>query len=157
MSEAAFQDATTKEMLHRGSVGRLLVNSKAKIRDSKTVIGLPPGEKGELLIKSPIIMQGYIGDPKMTSETLIPSGWLRTSDLCYIDHQGYLLVADRMKELIKYKGYQVTPSGLEQLLQSHPEIVDAAVISYPDEEAGLLPMTFVSETSLKHFLQRTSN
>ncbi|KAM3290222.1 hypothetical protein P3S67_018511 [Capsicum chacoense] len=65
----------------------------------------------------------------MTSETLIPSGWLSTSDVCYIDHQGYLLVVDRMKELIKYKGYQVAPSKLEQLLQSHPEIVDAAVIS----------------------------
>ncbi|KAM3342871.1 hypothetical protein P3S68_027837 [Capsicum galapagoense] len=130
-------------MLHRGSVKRLLTNSEAKIRDPKTAIGVPPGEKGELWIKSPTIMQGYIGDSKMTSETLMPSGWLRTGDLYYIDHQGYLFVVGRLKELTKYKGYQVAPAELEQLLQSYPEIVDAAVIPYPDEEAGKLPMAFV--------------
>ncbi|PHT26866.1 4-coumarate--CoA ligase-like 6 [Capsicum baccatum] len=107
----------------------------AKIRDPEPGIGLPPGEKGELWIKSPTIMQGYIGDPKMTSKTLMPGGWLRTGDFCYIDHQGYFFVVDRLKELIKYKGYQlpflaslVAPAELEELLQSRPEIVDAAVI-----------------------------
>ncbi|KAM3306892.1 4-coumarate-CoA ligase-like 9 [Capsicum chacoense] len=142
-SGATFRAATTEEMLHQGSVGRLLANSEAKIVDPDTGIGLPPGEQGELWFKSPTIMQGYIGDPKATAETLMPGGWLRTGDLCYIDHQGYLFVVDRLKELIKYKGYQVAPAELEQLLQSHPEILDAAVIPYPDEEAGQLPMAFV--------------
>ncbi|KAK4733033.1 hypothetical protein R3W88_007294 [Solanum pinnatisectum] len=142
-SGAAFRAATAEEMLRRGSVGRLVANTEAKIVDPDTGIGLPPGEQGELWIKGPIIMQGYIGDPKNTSETLMPGGWLRTGDLCYIDHHGYLFVVDRLKELIKYKGYQVAPAELEQLLQSHPEIVDAAVIPYPDEEAGQLPMAFV--------------
>ncbi|KAG5613738.1 hypothetical protein H5410_013562 [Solanum commersonii] len=140
---AAFRAATTEEMLRQGSVGRLLANSEAKIVDPDTGIALPPAEQGELWIKGPTIMQGYIGDPKNTSETLMPGGWLRTGDLCYIDHHGYLFVVDRLKELIKYKGYQVAPAELEQLLQSHPEIVDAAVIPYPDEEAGQLPMAFV--------------
>ncbi|XP_055827255.1 4-coumarate--CoA ligase-like 9 [Solanum dulcamara] len=140
---AAFRAATTEEMLRRGSVGRLLANSEAKIVDADTGIVLPPGEQGELWIKGPTIMQGYFDDPKNTSETLMPGGWLRTGDLCYIDHHGYLFVVDRLKELIKYKGYQVAPAELEQLLQSHPEIVDAAVIPYPDEEAGQLPMAFV--------------
>lgn len=142
-SGGGFRAATTEEMLRRGSVGRLVANSEAKIVDPDTGIALPPGEQGELWIKSPTIMQGYIDDPKTTSETLMPGRWLRTGDLCYIDHQGYLFVVDRLKELIKYKGYQVAPAELEQLLQSHPDIVDAAVIPYPDEEAGQLPMAFV--------------
>ncbi|CAN4091791.1 unnamed protein product [Withania somnifera] len=142
-SGVAFRAATMEEMLHRGSVGRLMASSEAKIVDPDTGIALPPGELGELWIKSPTIMQGYIDDPKTNSETLMPDGWLRTGDLCYIDHQGYLFVVDRLKELIKYKGYQVAPAELEQLLQSHPAIVDAAVIPYPDEEAGQLPMAFV--------------
>ncbi|KAK4361683.1 hypothetical protein RND71_020635 [Anisodus tanguticus] len=142
-SGAAFRAVTTEEMLHRGSVGRLLANAEAKIVDPETGNALPPGEQGELWIKGPTIMQGYVGDSKATYETLVPGGWLRTGDLCYIDHQGYLFVVDRLKELIKYKGYQVAPAELEQLLQSHLEIVDAAVIPYPDEEAGQLPMAFV--------------
>ncbi|KAF3444481.1 hypothetical protein FNV43_RR14173 [Rhamnella rubrinervis] len=74
-------------------------------------------------------------------------GWLRTGDLCYIDEEGLLYVVDRLKELIKYKGYQVAPAELEQLLLSHPLIVDAAVIPYPDEEAGQLPMAVVVKQS----------
>ncbi|GKV07919.1 hypothetical protein SLEP1_g19617 [Rubroshorea leprosula] len=88
-------------------------------------------------------MKGYINDPEATLSTLVSDGWLRTGDLGYIDKDGYLYVIDRLKELIKYKGFQVPPAELEQLLQSHPEITDAAVIPYPDEEAGELPMAFV--------------
>lgn len=70
-------------------------------------------------------------------------GWLRTGDLCYIDEDGYLFVVDRLKELIKYKGYQVAPAELEALLLTHPDIADAAVIPYPDKEAGQIPMAYV--------------
>uniref|UniRef100_A0A7N2KYU0 AMP-binding enzyme C-terminal domain-containing protein n=1 Tax=Quercus lobata TaxID=97700 RepID=A0A7N2KYU0_QUELO len=86
---------------------------------------------------------GYVGDPEATSATLVADGWLRTGDLCYIDEEGFLYVVDRLKELIKCKGYQVAPAELEHVLQSHPEIVDAAVIPYPDEEVGQVPIAFV--------------
>ncbi|KAJ0048242.1 hypothetical protein Pint_15660 [Pistacia integerrima] len=86
---------------------------------------------------------GYVGDEKATSETLDSEGWLKTGDLCYFDSDGFLYIVDRLKELIKYKAYQVPPAELEHLLQSNPEIADAAVIPYPDEEAGQIPMAFV--------------
>uniref|UniRef100_A0A7N2QZP5 AMP-binding enzyme C-terminal domain-containing protein n=1 Tax=Quercus lobata TaxID=97700 RepID=A0A7N2QZP5_QUELO len=85
----------------------------------------------------------YVGDPEATSATLVADGWLRTGDLCYIDEEGFLYVVDRLNELIKCKGYQVPPAELEHVLQSHPEIVDAAVIPYPDEEVGQVPIAFV--------------
>lgn len=126
-----------------GSVGRLTACCEAKIVDADTGDALPPGKQGELWVRGSTIMKGYVGDPEANSTTMDPDGWLRTGDLCYIDGEGFLFVVDRLKELIKYKGYQVAPAELEQLLQSHPEIADAAVIPYPDEEAGQVPMAFV--------------
>ena len=106
-------------------------------------IGLcPRGKQGELWLRRPYIMKSYTGNPEATSATL-DDGWLRTGDLCYIDNEGFLYVIDRLKELIKYKGYQVAPAELEQLLHTHPEISDAAVIPYPDDVAGQVPMAFV--------------
>ncbi|KAI6675467.1 hypothetical protein NL676_003373 [Syzygium grande] len=126
-----------------GSVGRLSENTEAKIVDPVTGEALPPGCKGELWLRGPAIMKGYVGDEKSTAETLDPDGWLKTGDLCYFDSEGFLYIVDRLKELIKYKAYQVPPAELEHLLQSHPQIADAAVIPYPDEEAGQVPMAFV--------------
>lgn len=126
-----------------GSVGKLVGSSEAKIVDPESGIALPPGEQGELWIRGPTIMKGYLGDSKATSETLVYDGWLRTGDVCYINDEGFVFVVDRLKELIKYKGYQVAPAELEQLLLSHPDIVDAAVIPYPDEEAGQVPLACV--------------
>ncbi|KAB1217317.1 4-coumarate--CoA ligase-like 9 [Morella rubra] len=125
------------------SVGRLTVNMEAKIVDPVTGEALPPGQKGELWLRGPTIMKGYIGDDKATVEILDSEGWLKTGDLCYFDSDGFLSVVDRLKELIKYKAYQVAPAELEHLLLSHPEIADAAVIPYPDEAAGQIPMAFV--------------
>ncbi|KAK6928486.1 AMP-binding enzyme, C-terminal domain [Dillenia turbinata] len=127
-----FRMLSPEEALNWGSCGRLLGSCEAKIVDPETGIGLPPC---------------YLGDSEATSATLVSDGWLMTGDLCYIDKEGYLFVLDRLKELIKYKGYQVAPAELEQLLQSHPDIVDAAVIPYPDEDAGEIPMAFV----VKHY------
>ncbi|KAJ9163869.1 hypothetical protein P3X46_023496 [Hevea brasiliensis] len=126
-----------------GSVGRLAENMEAKIVDPVTGEALPAGQRGELWLRGPTIMKGYVGDEKATAETLDSEGWLKTGDLCYFDFQGFLYIVDRLKELIKYKGYQVPPVELEQLLQSNPEIADAAVIPYPDEEAGQIPMAYV--------------
>ncbi|KAF8390606.1 hypothetical protein HHK36_025133 [Tetracentron sinense] len=138
-----FRTMGLEESRRMGSAGRLTSNCLAKIVDPDTGIALSPSSLGELWIRGPIIMKGYVGDDEATSATLDSEGWLRTGDLCYIDKDGFLFVVDRLKELIKYKGYQVPPAELEHLLQSHPDIVDAAVIPYPDEEAGQVPMAFV--------------
>ncbi|XXG45064.1 hypothetical protein AAC387_Pa02g0245 [Persea americana] len=131
------------ESQHYGSAGRLAENMEAKIVDPDTGEALRPGQKGELWLRGPSIMHGYIGDDEATASTLDSEGWLKTGDLCYFDRDGFLFVVDRLKELIKYKAYQVPPAELEQLLQSHQEIADAAVIPYPDEEAGQIPMAYV--------------
>ncbi|KAM0003616.1 putative AMP-dependent synthetase/ligase, AMP-binding enzyme domain, ANL domain-containing protein [Helianthus debilis subsp. tardiflorus] len=89
-------------------------------------------------------------------------GWFRTGDLCFFDNEGFLFVVDRLKELIKYKGYQVPPAELEQILHSHPDIIEAAVIPYPDEAAGQVPMGFVvkrkgstiDETQVKDYVAK---
>ncbi|KAH9776689.1 4-coumarate--CoA ligase-like 9 [Citrus sinensis] len=131
------------EAERHGSVGRLAELMEAKIVDPATGEALPPGQKGELWLRGPTIMKGYVGDDKATSETVHLEGWLKTGDLCYFDSNGFLFIVDRLKELIKYKAYQVPPVELEHLLHSNPEIADAAVIPYPDEEAGQIPMAFV--------------
>ncbi|KAJ6688319.1 LONG-CHAIN-FATTY-ACID--COA LIGASE [Salix koriyanagi] len=116
---------------------------EARIVDPETGEALGLGQRGELWLRGPTVMKGYVGDEKATAETLLPDGWLKTGDLCYFDSEGFLYIVDRLKELIKYKAYQVPPAELEKLLQSIPEIADAAVIPYPDEEAGQIPMAYV--------------
>ncbi|BFG16167.1 hypothetical protein CerSpe_024410 [Prunus speciosa] len=132
-----------------GANGKLMPNIEVKIveDDSETGIGLPPLMQGEIWVRGPCVMKGYVGDEEATAAALDSEGWLKTGDLCYIDNDGYLFFVDRIKELIKYKAYQVAPAELEHLLQSHPDIVDAAVIPYPDEEAGQVPMAFVVRSS----------
>ncbi|XP_038686078.1 4-coumarate--CoA ligase-like 9 isoform X2 [Tripterygium wilfordii] len=131
------------EAARHGSVGRLSEYIEAKIVDPVTGEPLPPSHRGELWIRGPTIMKGYIGDEKATAETLDSEGWLKTGDLCYFDSEGFLYIVDRLKELIKYKAYQVPPAELEHVLQAHSEIADAAVVPYPDEDAGEIPMAFV--------------
>ncbi|XP_028766243.1 4-coumarate--CoA ligase-like 9 [Neltuma alba] len=133
----------SEEAKRHGSVGRLAENMEAKIVDPVTGESLPPGQKGELWLKGPTIMKGYVKNEEATAETLDAEGWLKTGDLCYFDSDGFLYIVDRLKELIKYKAYQVPPAELEHVLHTHPEIADAAVIPYPDEEAGQIPMAFV--------------
>ncbi|XP_020253404.1 4-coumarate--CoA ligase-like 9 isoform X1 [Asparagus officinalis] len=132
-----------EESQRLGSTGRLMAGCEAKIVDPSTGIALHPCEQGELWVRGPTIMKGYIGDEEATSAILNSEGWLKTGDLCYIDNNGFLFVVDRLKELIKYKGYQVPPAELEHLLQMHNDIIEAAVIPYPDDEAGEVPMAFI--------------
>ncbi|GMY13151.1 4-coumarate--CoA ligase-like 9 [Fagus crenata] len=132
-----------EESVHWGATGKLSGGFEAKIVNPDIGGALAPGKQGELWIRGPTIMKGYVGDPEANTATLVADGWFRTGDLCYIDEEGFLFVVDRLKELIKYNGYQVAPAELENLLQSHPEIVDAAVIPYPDEATGQVPMAFV--------------
>ncbi|MQL85761.1 hypothetical protein Taro_018268 [Colocasia esculenta] len=126
-----------------GSAGRLAPNLEGKIVDPSTGQGLLPGQQGELWLRGPTIMLGYLGDPEATAATLDSEGWLKTGDLCYFNEDGFLFIVDRLKELIKYKGYQVPPAELERVLLSHPVIADAAVVPYPDEEAGQIPLAFI--------------
>lgn len=132
-----------EESKRQGSVGRIAETMEAKIVDPVSREALPPNHRGELWLRGPTIMKGYVGDEKATAETLDSNGWLKTGDICYFDSDGFLYIVDRLKEMIKYKGYQVAPAELEHSLHSHPEIADAAVIPYPDEEAGQIPMAFI--------------
>ena len=88
-------------------------------------------------------MKGYLNNEKATRETLTEDGWLKTGDIAYIDEEGYMFIVDRLKELIKFKGFQVAPAELEANLVTHPNITDAAVIGLADDEAGELPVAFV--------------
>ena len=88
-------------------------------------------------------MKGYLNKPEATAATIDADGWLHTGDIGHVDERGNLFVVDRLKELIKYKGFQVPPAELEALLLTHPAIGDAAVIGLPDAEAGEIPFGFV--------------
>ncbi|KAK4486137.1 hypothetical protein RD792_008805 [Penstemon davidsonii] len=140
---AATRTTGPEETKRYGSAGRLAENMEAKIVDPESGDALPPGKRGELWLRGPAIMKGYAGDDAATAATLDSEGWLKTGDLCYFDSEGFLFIVDRLKELIKYKAYQVPPAELEHLLQFIPEIADAAVIPYPDDEAGEIPMAYV--------------
>ena len=128
----------------RGSVGRLLPGTEARIVDPERGTDLGPGRTGELWLRGPQVMRGYRHNPEATAATVDRDGWLHTGDLCYADADGYLFVVDRLKELIKYKGYQVAPAELEHLLCAHPAVADAAVVPRPDPEAGELPVAHVA-------------
>lgn len=104
---------------------------------------LGPYNEGELCFKGNLIMKGYCDDKASTSATIDKDGWLHTGDIGYYDSEGYFYIVDRLKELIKYKGFQVPPAELEAILLTHPEVKDAAVVGLPDEIAGELPIAFV--------------
>ncbi|KAJ8773658.1 hypothetical protein K2173_005904 [Erythroxylum novogranatense] len=142
-----FSSLGPQESQVMGAIGKLAANCEAKIVDPDTGSSLSPGSPGELWLRGASIMKGYVGDEEATAAVLDSEGWLKTGDLCYIDNEGFLFFVDRIKELIKYKAYQVAPAELENLLLSHPDIVEAAIIPYPDEEAGEVPMAFVVRQS----------
>uniref|UniRef100_A0A7I4CUJ2 4-coumarate--CoA ligase n=1 Tax=Physcomitrium patens TaxID=3218 RepID=A0A7I4CUJ2_PHYPA len=128
---------------HYGASGILLPNTQGMIIDPVTNKPMPPTKQGEFWIRGPSIVKEYFKNPKATSETIDKDGWLHTGDLVMIDNDGYIHVLDRLKELIKYNAYQVAPAELEALLLSHPSILDCAVIPYPDEVAGQIPMAYI--------------
>ncbi|XP_043652248.1 4-coumarate--CoA ligase 1 [Drosophila teissieri] len=130
------------EFCKPGSVGVLKVGIYAKVIDPDTGKLLGANERGELCFKGDGIMKGYIGDTKST-QTAIKDGWLHTGDIGYYDDDFEFFIVDRIKELIKYKGFQVPPAEIEALLLTNVKIKDAAVIGKPDEEAGELPLAFV--------------
>ena len=115
------------------SIGGLLPNTEAKIVDLERGAELDPEQQGEVWLRGPQVMRGYLDQPEATARMLTTDGWLRTGDLGYADAEGNFYIVDRLKELIKYKGYQVAPAELEAVLLAHPAVADAAVIPSPDE------------------------
>lgn len=126
-----------------GSVGELRQGWWGKIIDTETGLALGPNQRGELCFKGVALMKGYVGDKLATSATIDADGWLHTGDIGYYDEDGEWYIVDRIKELIKYKAFQVPPAEIEAVLLTHPGIRDVGVIGVPDEAAGELPMAFV--------------
>jgi acyl-CoA synthetase (AMP-forming)/AMP-acid ligase II len=126
-----------------GTIGPGVPGTESRIVDPETGVDVPAGERGELWVRGPQVMAGYLNNEAATAETIDSDGWLRTGDIAIVDDQGYYSIVDRLKELIKYKGYQVPPAELEAVLITHPAVADCAVIGVPDEEAGELPKGFV--------------
>ncbi|KAI4355876.1 hypothetical protein L6164_004605 [Bauhinia variegata] len=147
-----------------GACGSVVRNAEMKIVDPETGHSLPANQPGEICIRGDQIMKGYLNDPEATERTIDKEGWLHTGDIGYIDDDNELYIVDRLKELIKYKGFQVAPAELEALLLSHPKISDAAVVPMKDEAAGEVPVAFVvrsngnvdapTEDDVKHFVSK---
>jgi len=125
------------------SSGSVVPNTEVMVVDPVTLQPQGVGAEGELWIRGPQIMKGYLNRPKDTADSITPEGWYRTGDIGKVDEQGYFFVVDRLKELIKYKGMQVAPAELEALVLTHPAVADVAVIPSPDEEAGEIPKAFI--------------
>jgi acyl-CoA synthetase (AMP-forming)/AMP-acid ligase II len=125
------------------SVGPALPGVECRIVDPGTGAALRPGEPGELLVRTAGTMRGYLGQPEATAATIDADGWVHTGDIVTADDDGWFYVTDRVKELIKYKGFQVAPAELEAILVTHPAVADAAVVRSRDALAGEVPKAFV--------------
>jgi acyl-CoA synthetase (AMP-forming)/AMP-acid ligase II len=121
-------------------VGQLLPGCEARLVDPNSGADVGTGEEGEIWLRGPNRMRGYLGEPPL----LDADGWLRTGDIGRFDAEGYLTIVDRIKDLIKVKGFQVAPAELEAVLVSHPAVADAAVVGVPDDAAGEVPKAFVT-------------
>ena len=128
-----------------GSVGLPVFDTEVKIVEVTTGNELPPGQEGEVLIKGPQVMKGYYNKPEATAEVL-KDGWLHTGDIGKMDEEGYLFITDRLKDMIIYKGYNVYPRELEEILFRHPAVEQCAVVGKPDLDAGEIPVAFLKLT-----------
>jgi acyl-CoA synthetase (AMP-forming)/AMP-acid ligase II len=126
-----------------GTVGKLMPSTEGRIVSPETGADVPTGQPGEVWVRGPQVMKGYLNNPEATAKTVDADGWLHTGDIGVMDDDGYLTVVDRLKELIKVKGFQVAPAELESLLLKHPKIADVAVIPVADEDSGEVPKAIV--------------
>ncbi|KAL0913761.1 hypothetical protein M5K25_017246 [Dendrobium thyrsiflorum] len=130
-----------------GSCGTVVRNAELKVIDLETGFSLDRNKAGEICIRGDQIMKGYLNDPEATLATIDVEGWLHTGDAGYVDDDDEVYIVDRVKELIKFKGFQVPPAELEALLVSHPCIADAAVVQQKDEAAGEVPVAFIARST----------
>jgi acyl-CoA synthetase (AMP-forming)/AMP-acid ligase II len=126
-----------------GTIGPALAATECRLVDPESGAEVESGERGELWIRGPQVMQGYLGNGEATAATIDGEGWLHTGDVAVVDGDGYYTIVDRLKELIKFKGFQVAPAELEALIVGHPDVADVAVVGVADEEAGELPKAYV--------------
>jgi 4-coumarate--CoA ligase len=126
-----------------GSVGVTAPNTETMIVDPGSGEAVGVGVDGEVWVRGPQVMKGYLNNPQATAATIDDDGWLHTGDIGHIDGDGHLYVVDRLKELIKCKGFQVAPAELEGMLLTHPAVADAAVVGRPDDAAGEVPVAYV--------------
>ena len=153
---------TPSDRVKIGSCGVPVPNTEAKIVDGSGRI-LGAGEKGELCIRGPQVMKGYLNNEEATLRT-IKDGWLHSGDVAMYDEDDFFFIVDRLKELIKVKGFQVAPAELEDLMRSHPDILDVGVIGVPDERKGEAPFAFVvpqpnsniSKEAIKEFVEKNA-
>ncbi len=127
-----------------GTSGVTVSNTESRIVDPVTGEDQGVGDRGELWVRGPQVMTGYLNNEEATAATIDEDGWLHTGDVAIIDEHGHMSVVDRLKELIKFKGFQVAPAELEALLITHPKVADVAVIGVPDDEAGEIPKAYVT-------------
>jgi acyl-CoA synthetase (AMP-forming)/AMP-acid ligase II len=126
-----------------GSVGRVMPNTELRVVEPEGGSDLGPGERGELWVRGPQVMAGYLDRPEATAGIIDADDWLKTGDLGYVDSDGNVFVVDRLKDLIKVSAYAVAPAELEALLLTHPGVADAAVFGRPDERYGEVPVAAV--------------
>ena len=126
-----------------GTVGPLLPNTELRVVDPVSGAELGPGLDGELQVRGPQTMLGYLHRPVETAEMITAEGWVRTGDLGHVDHTGTVVVVDRLKDLIKVNAFQVAPAEVEAVLVQHPAIIDAAVVGRPDERRGEVPVAYI--------------
>nr|API68868.1 4-hydroxycinnamoyl-CoA ligase 4 [Miscanthus x giganteus] len=126
-----------------GACGTVVRNAELKIIDPETWLSLPRNQPGEICIRGNQLMKGYLNNPEATAKTIDSEGWLHTGDIGYVDDDDEIFIVDRLKELIKYKGFQVAPAELEAMLIAHPSIADAAVVPMKDDSCGEIPVGFV--------------
>lgn len=135
--------ATPEGDFRPGTSGVTVPNTEIRVIDPATGEDRDVGEEGELWVRGPQVMKGYLNNPDATRHTIDDEGWLHTGDVAVVDEHHHVSIVDRVKELIKYKGFQVPPAELEALIVGHPKVLDVAVIGVPDVEAGELPKAFV--------------
>ena len=126
-----------------GSVGNLVPNTECKIVDVATGQELGRNQDGEIWMRGPQVMKGYLNNPDATRNSIDEDGFFHSGDIGHVDEHDEFFIVDRLKELIKYKGFQVAPAELEALLLTHPKVADVAVIGVADEEGGEAPKAFV--------------
>jgi long-chain acyl-CoA synthetase len=135
----SFQSGTRKA----GTVGVPIFDTEISIRPLGGGDPLPAGERGEVCIRGPQVMRGYAHRPEATAESIDADGWFHSGDVGILDEDGYLSIVDRTKDMLLYKGYNVFPRELEEVLFGVPGVAGAAVVGRPDEEAGELPVAYV--------------